>query len=121
MCVCLGQLTFIFTVSPEVSPNATYSKSHINHMSQAKTKTFFSPFGCKTMNISTCILSLFIYVLFNLEVMHLYFVPTFSAFSNPFVPLKVIVINMDLAKSLDGEIKCCSGSPPFPTLSAPSH
>lgn len=55
------------------------------------------------------------YMLFNDGVMHLHLVPAFPAFSNPFVPLKVIVINMDLAKSLDGKIKCCSGNPPFPT------
>lgn len=54
-------------------------------------------------------------MLFNDGAMCLHLVPAFPAFSNPSVPFKVAVINMDPAKSLDGKIKCCSGSPSFPT------
>lgn len=122
--MCVQQLMFIFKLSAKVVITRCHSFALFFFY------YFFFLFGWKQIN-RLCghlwVLSLkpknapITYVLFNDGVMHLLFVPAVSPFGNLFVPLKVIVINTDLAKSLDGEIKCCSGSPPFPTLSAPSH
>lgn len=83
-------------LSPEVSSRQMLhlNKAHVNLMSQSTAA--HSPFKPKYRLIQTA------HVLFN-EGLCLRFLAASSAFSNPFVPLKVIAINMDLAKSLDGE------------------